>query len=41
MISPVNVAGAGVISAIGNSWSENFFALQHSMTGIAEMMVLE
>jgi 3-oxoacyl-(acyl-carrier-protein) synthase len=41
MISTVHVAGAGVISAIGNSWSENFFALQNNMTGIAEMLVLE
>jgi 3-oxoacyl-(acyl-carrier-protein) synthase len=41
MISPVYIAGAGVISAIGNSWSENFFALQHGISGIAEMMVLE
>jgi 3-oxoacyl-(acyl-carrier-protein) synthase len=37
----VHIAGAGVISAIGNSWSENFFALQDGMTGISGMMVLE
>jgi 3-oxoacyl-(acyl-carrier-protein) synthase len=36
----VNIAGAGVISAIGNSWSENFFALQNRITGISSMMVL-
>jgi len=39
--STVHVAGAGVISAIGNTWSENFFALQNGMSGIAEMMVLD
>jgi 3-oxoacyl-(acyl-carrier-protein) synthase len=37
----VHVAGAGIISAIGNSWSENYFALQNGMTGIAGMMVLD
>lgn len=37
----VYIAGAGVISAIGNSWSENYFALQNSMTGIGGMMVLD
>jgi 3-oxoacyl-(acyl-carrier-protein) synthase len=36
----VYVAGAGVISAIGNSWSENFFALRGGITGISDMMVL-
>lgn len=41
MISTVHVAGAGVISAIGNSWSENLYALQNNMTGIAGMLVLE
>jgi 3-oxoacyl-(acyl-carrier-protein) synthase len=41
MIQKVHVAGAGVISAIGNSWSENYFALQNGITGISEMMVLE
>ena len=39
--APVNVVGAGVISAIGNSWSENLLSLQDSMTGISEMMVLD
>jgi 3-oxoacyl-(acyl-carrier-protein) synthase len=39
--SAVHVTGAGVISAIGNSWSENFFALQNDMTGIADMLVLD
>jgi 3-oxoacyl-(acyl-carrier-protein) synthase len=37
----VYIAGAGVISAIGNSWSENFFALQNSISGIGGMMVLD
>ncbi len=37
----VHVAGAGVISAVGNTWSENFFALQNGMSGIAGMMVLD
>jgi 3-oxoacyl-(acyl-carrier-protein) synthase len=37
----VYIAGAGVISAIGNSWSENLFALQNSITGISGMMVLD
>lgn len=37
----VHVAGAGVISAIGNAWEENFYALQNDMSGIAGMMVLE
>jgi 3-oxoacyl-(acyl-carrier-protein) synthase len=36
----VYIAGAGVISGIGNSWSENFFALQSGITGIGGMMVL-
>lgn len=37
----VYISGAGVISAIGNSWSENYFALQHGITGISSMMVLD
>jgi 3-oxoacyl-(acyl-carrier-protein) synthase len=41
MTQKVHVAGAGVISAIGNSWSDNYFALQNAITGISEMMVLE
>jgi 3-oxoacyl-(acyl-carrier-protein) synthase len=41
MKSNVYVAGAGVISAIGNSWSENFISLQHGLTGISNMLVLE
>ncbi len=41
MKGSVYIAGAGVISAIGNSWSENFFALQNGISGISEMMVLD
>lgn len=41
MIETVHVAGAGVISAIGNSWSENYFALSNGIGGISEMLVLE
>lgn len=41
MQGTVHVAGAGVISAIGNAWQENFYALQNDMSGIAGMMVLE
>lgn len=37
----VHIAGAGVITAIGNSWAENFFALRHGASGIAEMLVLD
>lgn len=40
MKGSVYISGAGVISAIGNSWSENFFALKNGMTGISSMMVL-
>jgi 3-oxoacyl-[acyl-carrier-protein] synthase-1 len=36
----VYISGAGVISAIGNSWSENFFALKNGISGISSMMVL-
>lgn len=41
MLANVHVTGAGVISAIGNAWQENFYSLQNDMSGIAGMMVLE
>lgn len=37
----VFIAGAGVITAIGNSWSENLFALKNGISGIGGMMVLD
>lgn len=40
MKGSVYISGAGVISAIGNSWSENFFALKNGISGISSMMVL-
>jgi 3-oxoacyl-(acyl-carrier-protein) synthase len=35
------ISGAGIISAIGNSWNENFFSLQHGLSGVSNMLVLD
>jgi 3-oxoacyl-[acyl-carrier-protein] synthase-1 len=37
----VNVVGAGVISAIGNSWAENLCAFQEERSGIASLQLFE
>ena len=40
MRSPVFIAGAGVISAIGNTIAENLAALEKSATGVGIMQYL-
>lgn len=37
----ISVVGAGVISAIGNTWAENFISLQNGLSGISGMLVLD
>ena len=40
MSEPVYVAGAGVISAIGNNVAENLYALEHAQAGMGQMTLL-